>query len=140
MTLPVTPPVSPMLAKLVRELPTNDGLFYEPKWDGFRCVVFRDGDDIELASRNERPFTRYFPELIEPLKAALPERVVVLREFVPDNQWRRRQRDCSSMRRIARRRVIAEFGRVANRICRRRGEVAIARWHGANSRREAGVA
>ncbi len=76
MKLPVTPPVSPMLAKLVRELPTADGMLYEPKWDGFRCIVFRDGDEIELGSRNERPFNRYFPELVEQLRGALPERAV----------------------------------------------------------------
>ena len=54
-----------MLAKAVRELPTGDFL-YEPKWDGFRCLVFRDGDEVELASRNQRPLTRYFPELLGP--------------------------------------------------------------------------
>ena len=54
-----------MLAKLARELPEGDGLFYEPKWDGFRCIVFRDGDDVVLGSRNEKPLTRYFPELVE---------------------------------------------------------------------------
>jgi ATP-dependent DNA ligase len=82
MKLPVKPPVSPMLAKLVRELPTADGLLYEPKWDGFRCIVFRDGDEIELGSRNERPFNRYFPELVESLRSALPERAVVDGEIV----------------------------------------------------------
>src|SRR3954464_15755087 len=82
MTLPVAPPVSPMLAKLARELPIGKECCYEPKWDGFRCVVFRDGDDVELASRNERPFTRYFPELIEPLKVSMPERAVVDGEIV----------------------------------------------------------
>ena len=61
--LPVMPPVSPMLAKLTRELPVGDYL-YEPKWDGFRCIVFRDGDEVELGSRNERPLTRYFPEVV----------------------------------------------------------------------------
>ncbi len=71
-----------MLAKLTDEIPEGEGWLYEPKWDGFRCVVFRDGDEIELASRNERPFTRYFPELIEPLRAALPERCVVDGEIV----------------------------------------------------------
>ena len=65
MTLPVVPPVAPMLAKLARELPEGEGLFYEPKWDGFRCIVFRDGDDVVLGSRNEKPLTRYFPELVE---------------------------------------------------------------------------
>src|SRR5277367_5147578 len=65
-----------MLAKLARELPRGPGLFYEPKWDGFRCIVFRDGDEVELGSRNEKPLTRYFPELIEPLRQALPPRAV----------------------------------------------------------------
>ena len=69
MTLPVTPPVSPMLAKLARELPVAEDMFYEPKWDGFRCIVFHDGDQVELGSRNEKPLTRYFPELIEPMRA-----------------------------------------------------------------------
>ena len=56
--------------------PTQDGtLFYEPKWDGFRCIVFRDGDEVYLGSRNERPFTRYFPELVEAVRAELPDRV-----------------------------------------------------------------
>jgi ATP-dependent DNA ligase len=75
------PPVAPMLAKLTRELP-EDGLLYEPKWDGFRCIVFRDGDEIELGSRNERPFNRYFPELIDALKANLPARIVLDGEIV----------------------------------------------------------
>jgi ATP-dependent DNA ligase len=55
---------------------------FEPKWDGFRCVVFRDGDEVELGSRNERPLTRYFPEILDPLRAALPERCVVDGELV----------------------------------------------------------
>jgi ATP-dependent DNA ligase len=71
-----------MLAKLTRELPTGDGWAYEPKWDGFRCIVFRDGDDVELGSRNERPLTRYFPEILGPLRDALPERAVVDGELV----------------------------------------------------------
>ncbi len=76
------PPVRPMLAKLSRELPRGDGLVYEPKWDGFRCIVFRDGEEVELGSRNERPLTRYFPELADPLRAVLPERCVVDGEVV----------------------------------------------------------
>jgi ATP-dependent DNA ligase len=76
------PPVSPMLAKLSRELPTGDGLFYEPKWDGFRCIVFRDGAEVELGSRNERPLTRYFPELLDPIRAQLPEKCVIDGEVV----------------------------------------------------------
>lgn len=71
-----------MLAKLSRELPLGDDLIYEPKWDGFRCIVFRDHDRIELTSRNERPLTRYFPELLEPLLGTLPERCVVDGEVV----------------------------------------------------------
>src|SRR5215813_11928108 len=82
MSLPVPPPVSPMLAKLTRELPGDDGWLYEPKWDGFRAIVFRDGDDVEIGSRNERPLTRYFPELIDPLREALPPRAVVDGEIV----------------------------------------------------------
>src|ERR1700741_1161473 len=69
--LPVMPPVPPMLAKAVPSIP--DGLFYEPKWDGFRSIIFRDGDEVEIGSRNERPMTRYFPEVVEALKANLPE-------------------------------------------------------------------
>ena len=75
------PPVKPMLAKAVTGIPDGD-LAFEPKWDGFRCIVFRDGDEVELGSRNERPLTRYFPELIEPLKTSLPTRVVVDGEII----------------------------------------------------------
>ncbi|HEX4776506.1 MAG TPA: ATP-dependent DNA ligase [Acidimicrobiia bacterium] len=82
MRLPVMPPVSPMLAKLTRDLPEGDEYLYEPKWDGFRCIVFRDGDDVELGSRNERPMTRYFPELLDPLRRDLPERCVLDGEIV----------------------------------------------------------
>ena len=76
------PPVKPMLAKSVPELPRGDGLAYEPKWDGFRCIVFRDGDEIELGSRNDKPLTRYFPEVVELLREALPPRCVVDGEIV----------------------------------------------------------
>jgi ATP-dependent DNA ligase len=82
MDLPVLPPVKPMLAKAATKLPAAEGLFYEPKWDGFRCIVFRDGDEVELGSRNERPLTRYFPEVVAAVKAALPERCVVDGEIV----------------------------------------------------------
>jgi ATP-dependent DNA ligase len=71
-----------MLAKLARELPRGTGLFYEPKWDGFRCIVFRDGDDVELGSRNEKPLTRYFPELVDALRRELPQRCVLDGEIV----------------------------------------------------------
>ncbi|MEX5720995.1 ATP-dependent DNA ligase [Geodermatophilus maliterrae] len=82
MDLPLLPPVKPMLAKATTKLPTAEGLFYEPKWDGFRCIVFRDGDEVELGSRNERPLTRYFPEVVAAVKEALPERCVVDGEIV----------------------------------------------------------
>src|SRR3954453_10504495 len=85
MQLPVMPPVSPMLSKAVADLdalPAGRDLVFEPKWDGFRCIVFRDGDEVELGSRNERPLTRYFPELVEPLRTALPQRAVVDGEIV----------------------------------------------------------
>src|SRR5687767_11416393 len=71
-----------MLAKRVSELPSGDGFVYEPKWDGFRTLVFRDGDEVFLQSRDEKPLARYFPELIAPLKAALPERAVLDGEIV----------------------------------------------------------
>src|SRR6201986_3974740 len=82
MTLPVQPPVAPMLAQLSRELPRGDGLFYEPKGDGFRCIVFRDGEEVVLGSRNEKPLTRYFPELVEALRANVPDRCVLDGEIV----------------------------------------------------------
>jgi len=82
MDLPVMPPVKPMLAKAIPAIPDDGDLAFEPKWDGFRCIVFRDGDEIELGSRNEKPLTRYFPELLEPLKEALPERCVVDGEII----------------------------------------------------------
>ncbi len=74
------PPVQPMLAKSVKGIPDpakHGGLVFEPKWDGFRCIVFRDGEEVELASRNTKPLTRYFPEVVEAVKASLPERCVV---------------------------------------------------------------
>ncbi|WP_297736562.1 ATP-dependent DNA ligase [Mycobacterium sp.] len=80
MDLPVMPPVSPMLAKPVRSMPPDAS--YEPKWDGFRSICFRDRDEVELGSRNERPMTRYFPELVEAVRAELPERCVIDGEIV----------------------------------------------------------
>src|SRR6266850_1916458 len=82
MHLPVTPPILPMLAKRVGELPVDGDWIFEPKWDGFRALVFRDGDDVFIQSRDEKPLDRYFPELIEPLKAQLPERCVLDGEIV----------------------------------------------------------
>lgn len=74
------PPVSPMLAKSVRAIPPDAS--YEPKWDGFRSICFRDRDEVELGSRNERPMTRYFPELVAAVKAELPSRCVIDGEIV----------------------------------------------------------
>ncbi len=82
MRLPVQPPVAPMLAKSLPAVPDGPGYLYEPKWDGFRCVVFRDGDEVELGSRNERPFSRYFPELVDAVRVNLPERCVVDGEII----------------------------------------------------------
>ncbi len=82
MSLPVRPPLEPMLAKLAREVPERGDCFFEPKWDGFRCIVFRDGDDLDLQSRNQRPLLRYFPELRAPLLAQLPDRCVLDGELV----------------------------------------------------------
>ncbi|WP_370464848.1 ATP-dependent DNA ligase [Mycolicibacterium sp. P1-18] len=78
--LPVLPPIRPMLSKAVTSIP--DGASYEPKWDGFRSIWFKDGDDVQFGSRNERPLTRYFPELVEAAIAELPERCVVDGEIV----------------------------------------------------------
>src|SRR4051794_23962773 len=74
------PPVQPMLAKSVKGIPDPakvGGLSFEPKWDGFRCLVFRDGDEVELASRNTKPLTRYFPEVVAAVREQLPERCVL---------------------------------------------------------------
>src|SRR5215212_8691344 len=90
MDLPLLPPVKPMLAKAATKLPVGDDLYYEPKWDGFRTIVFRDGDEVELGSRKERPMTRYFPEVVEAVRANLPDRCVVDAEIVvPDAAGRR---------------------------------------------------
>ena len=80
MDLPVQPPVAPMLAKSVAEIPDTGHV--EPKWDGFRTIVFRDGDEVVLGSRNERPMTRYFPEVVEAVKAQTPPRCVLDGEIV----------------------------------------------------------
>ncbi len=77
-----SPPLAPMLARGAKRIPTGDGLLYEPKWDGFRTLVFRDGDELYLQSRDSKPMLRYFPELVEPLRAHLPVRCVVDGELV----------------------------------------------------------
>lgn len=71
-----------MLAKAVAGLPERDDLIFEPKWDGFRCILFRDGDEVELGSRNERPLTRYFPEMVEPIRRHTPDRCVIDGELI----------------------------------------------------------
>jgi ATP-dependent DNA ligase len=81
MDLPVMPPVQPMLAKSVKGIPDpakfDGGLSFEPKWDGFRAIVFRDGDEVEITSRNTKPLTRYFPEVVAAIREQLPERCVL---------------------------------------------------------------
>jgi ATP-dependent DNA ligase len=98
MHLPVMPPVAPMLAKPVAQLP--DGPYgYEPKWDGFRTIVFRDGDEVQLGSRNERPLTRYFPDLVAAITTHLPDRCVIDAEIVvPDATGRRLDFDALLLR------------------------------------------
>src|SRR5690349_13389841 len=82
MDLPVEPPFPPMLSKAAEKLPPEGDVWYEPKWDGFRCLIFRDGDEIVLGSRNDKPLTRYFPELLDPIKEMLPDKCVVDGEVV----------------------------------------------------------
>jgi ATP-dependent DNA ligase len=74
------PPVAPMLARPAATIPP--GQFYEPKWDGFRSIVFRDGDEVEIGSRKERPMTRYFPEVVDAVRRSFPERAVIDGEIV----------------------------------------------------------
>src|SRR3954463_9182020 len=82
-----SPTLAPMLARLARDLPLGDGWMFEPKWDGFRCLVFRDGQEVDLRSRNQRPFARYFPELVRAFLAlpvarfALDGEIVVAGDF-----------------------------------------------------------
>ncbi|MFN2533849.1 MAG: ATP-dependent DNA ligase [Pseudonocardiaceae bacterium] len=80
MHLPVMPPVAPMLAKPATEIPA--GQHYEPKWDGFRSIIFRDGDEVEIGSRNERPMTRYFPDVVAAVLTNFPTRAVIDGEIV----------------------------------------------------------
>src|SRR5919204_5035534 len=85
MALPVQPPIAPMLARLVRELPA-DGYLYEPKWDGFRCLSFRDGAAIDMRSRNDRPLARYFPEVVDGLLVLETQCFVIDGELVIDTE------------------------------------------------------
>ncbi|MCP4870355.1 MAG: ATP-dependent DNA ligase [Proteobacteria bacterium] len=79
---PIEPPLEPMLAKGVTSIPRDEGWLFEPKWDGFRVLIFRDGDDLYLQSRSLKPMLRYFPELREPCLQMLPERCVVDGELI----------------------------------------------------------
>src|SRR5258708_12328915 len=85
MHLPVNPPVLPMLAKRIAELPTGQQWIFEPKWDGFRALIFRDGDEILIQSRDTKSLNRYFPELLDPIRAQLPKRCVLDSELVIAN-------------------------------------------------------
>jgi ATP-dependent DNA ligase len=82
MALPLEPPIKPQLAKTAKDLPEGDGWRYEPKWDGFRTIVFRDGDDVHLQSRNGKPMNRYFPEIPPQITSLGEERVVLDGELI----------------------------------------------------------
>jgi ATP-dependent DNA ligase len=82
MQLPINPPVEPMLASAVPQIPVAEGMTYEPKWDGFRCIIFRDGDEVELASRGGKTLTRYFPEVVAQALAQLPPRSAIDGELI----------------------------------------------------------
>ena len=82
MALPLKPPIKPQLARSAKELPSGDGWRFEPKWDGFRTIVFRDGDDVHLQSRNGKPMNRYFPEVIPQVLALPSERIVLDGELI----------------------------------------------------------
>ena len=82
MTLPLKPPLKPQLARSAKALPTGEGWCFEPKWDGFRTIVFRDGDDVHLQSRNGRPMNRYFPDVVEQVLQLPAERLVLDGEMV----------------------------------------------------------
>ena len=82
MALPLAPPVQPQLARSAKDLPAGDGWRYEPKWDGFRTIVFRDGADVHLQSRNGRPMNRYFPDVVEQVLQLPAERLVLDGEMI----------------------------------------------------------
>src|SRR3954469_342854 len=82
MPLPIQPPFPPMEALSVDAIPTGDAWQYEPKWDGFRCLAFRDGDDVELQSKSGQPLTRYFPEIVAALRSLRPKTFVLDGELI----------------------------------------------------------
>ena len=127
MSFPIDLPLKPMLAKLARAIPDGDNWLFEPKWDGFRHIVAREGDSVELFSRNERPFARYFPELLDPLRDALAPHCVVDGEVVVPDDRRRRAR----LRRAA---AAHPPGRVAGPPPRRRDPGRVHRLRRAGDR------
>ena len=82
MTLPLSPPIKPQLASSAKELPEGEEWCYEPKWDGFRTIVFRDGDEVHLQSRNGKPMNRYFPEVVEQVHKLPGDRLVLDGEMI----------------------------------------------------------
>ena len=77
MTLPLVPPIKPQLARSAKQPPEGDGWVYEPKWDGFRTIAFRDGDEVHLQSRGGKPMNRYFPEVEAQIRAMAADGVVI---------------------------------------------------------------
>ena len=150
MRLPFAPPLAPMLSSAADALPDGDGWLFEPKWDGFRTLVFRDGDEILLQSRDEKPMNRYFPELLAPLAAALPERCVLDGEIVIVGRERARLRGAAPAhpsRRVAREAAGRADAGVVRRLgparARRRGPARRRRspsGASGSSRRSAGAA
>ena len=90
--LPVNPPILPMLARRVEELPSGEDWIFGPKWDGFRALIFRANEEIFIQSRDEKPLNRYFPELLDPLRFALPARCVLNGEICNCEKQRPRLR------------------------------------------------
>ena len=82
MALPLEPPIKPQLARPAKDLPSGDGWWFEPKWDGFRTLIFRDGDDVHLQSRNGKPMNRYFPEIEPQVRTLGPDRIVLDGELI----------------------------------------------------------
>src|ERR1041384_4847496 len=82
MTFPIEPPIEPMLAKLADAIPEGENILFEPKWDGFRAIVFRGADDVYIQSRDLKPLDRYFPELHDQLLAQLPKHCVLDGEII----------------------------------------------------------
>jgi ATP dependent DNA ligase domain len=125
MNLAVNPPVLPMLSKRIAELPAAGDWIFEPKWDGFRALIFRDGDEILIQSRDAKPLNRYFPELLDPIRAQLPEQCVLDAEIVIAHGGRldfdgciRLHRACSFWpRRVPRRSFFSTYYAWASATC-----------------------